>query len=89
VHALSGERFGQIAKLRDAYEDMVRSALQEAQHAGVVRKDIEVKYLSLALLGLMNRVMVWYRRGGPLSPHQIGRLLGVLFLAGAAQLPRD
>ena len=49
-----------------------------------MRKDIEVKYLSLALLGLMNRVMVWYRRGGPLSPNQIGRLLSVLFLAGAA-----
>ena len=83
VHALSEERFGQIAKLRDAYENMVRSVLQEAQHAGVVRQDIEVKYLSLALLGIMNRVMVWYRRGGPLSPSQIGRLLSVLFLAGA------
>lgn len=84
VHALSEERFGQMAKLRDAYENMVRSVLQEAQHAGVVRTDIEVKYLSLALLGIMNRVMVWYRRGGPLSPSQIGRLLSVLFLAGAA-----
>ena len=84
MHALSEERFDQIAKLRDAYENMVRSVLQEAQHAGVLRKDIEVKYLSLALLGLMNRVMVWHRRGGPLSPNQIGRLLSVLFLAGAA-----
>lgn len=83
VHALSEERFGQIAILRDAYENMVRSILQEAQHAKVVRHDIEVKYLSLALLGIMNRVMVWYRRGGPLSPNQIGRLLSVLFLAGA------
>jgi TetR/AcrR family transcriptional regulator, cholesterol catabolism regulator len=84
VHALSEDRFGQIAKLRDAYENIVRSVLQEGQDAGAVRKDIEVKYLSLALLGIMNRVMVWYRRGGPLSPSQIGRLLGVLFLTGAA-----
>ncbi len=84
MHALSEERFGQIMKLRDAYENVVRSVLQEAQDAGVLRKDIEVKYLSLALLGIMNRVMVWYRRGGPLSPSQIGRLLGVLFLRGAA-----
>ena len=36
----------------------------------------------------MNPMMVWYRGGGPLSPNQIGRLLSVLFLAGAAQLPR-
>jgi AcrR family transcriptional regulator len=84
MHALSEERFRQIMKLRDDYEILVRSILREAQDAGVLRRDIEVKYLSLTLLGIMNRVMIWYRRGGPLSPHQIGRLLGVLFLGGAA-----
>jgi hypothetical protein len=42
-----------------------------------------VKYLCLSLLGLMNRVEVWYRRGGPLSPHEFGQLLGVIFLTGA------
>jgi AcrR family transcriptional regulator len=83
MHALSEERFDQIMKLRDAYENLVRSVLQQAQDAGVLRPDIEAKYLSLALLGIMNRVTVWYRRGGPLSPNQIGRLLSVLFLAGA------
>lgn len=83
MHALSEDRFGQIMKLRDDYESMVRSVLQEAQDAGVVRSDIEAKYLSLTLLGIMNRVMIWYRRGGPLSPNQIGRLMGMLFLAGA------
>jgi AcrR family transcriptional regulator len=83
MHALSEERFDQIMKLRDAYENMVRSELQQAQDAGTLRQDIEAKYLSLALLGIMNRVTVWYRRGGPLSPNQIGRLLSVLFLAGA------
>ena len=84
MFALSEKRFEQVMKLRDGYEDLVRSVLQEAQDAGVVRQDIEAKYLCLALLGIMNRVTVWYRRGGPLSPHQIGRLLGVLFLSGAA-----
>jgi hypothetical protein len=49
-----------------------------------LRQDIEAKYLALVLLGITNRVMIWYRRGGPLSPQQIGRLLGVLFLEGAA-----
>jgi AcrR family transcriptional regulator len=84
MHTLSEKRFEQIMKLRDGYENLVRSELRQAQDAGVLRQDIEVKYLSLALLGIMNRVMVWYRRGGPLSPNQIGRLLGVLFLGGAA-----
>jgi len=84
MHALSTDRFARIMRLRDAYESRVRSVLREAQDAGVLRQDIEAKYLSLALLGIMNRGMVWYRRGGPLSPNQIGRLLSVLFLAGAA-----
>jgi AcrR family transcriptional regulator len=84
MRALSDARRAQVLKLRDAYENVVRSVLQEAQDAGVLRKDIEVKVLCLILLGLMNRVMVWYRRGGPLSPNQIGRLVAVLFLGGAA-----
>jgi AcrR family transcriptional regulator len=84
MHALSAERLEQVMQLRDTYENLVRSVLQQAQDAGVLRQDIEVKYLCLVLLGLMNRVMVWYRRGGPLSPNQIGRLLAVIFLSGAA-----
>ena len=84
MHALSEQRFEQIMKLRDGYEHMVRSVLRDAQNAGIVRQDIDAKYLCLALLGIMNRVMVWYRRGGPLSPNQLGRLLGTLFLGGAA-----
>ncbi|MBZ5632141.1 MAG: TetR family transcriptional regulator [Acidobacteriia bacterium] len=84
MHALSEKRFEQVMKLRDAYENFVRSVLQEARDAGVLRQDIEVKYLSLALLGIMNRVTVWYRRDGPLSPNQVGRLLAALFLSGAA-----
>jgi AcrR family transcriptional regulator len=86
MHALSEQRLEQVMKMRDAYENLVRSVLREAQDAGVVRKDIDVKILSLALLGIMNRVTVWYRRGGPLSPHQIGRLMAALFLGGAAAL---
>jgi len=84
VHALSPARREEVVKLRDTYENLVRSVLREAQDAGILRQDVEVKYLCLALLGLMNRVMVWYRRGGPLSPHQVGRLFGVVFLSGVS-----
>jgi TetR/AcrR family transcriptional regulator, cholesterol catabolism regulator len=83
MHALSEARREQILKLRDTYENLVRSVLQQAQGAGVLRADVDVKYLCLILLGLMNRVTVWYRRGGPLSPNQIGRLFAAIFLSGA------
>ena len=62
----------------------MRSVLEHAQGAGVLRQDIPVKYLSLHLLGMMNRVEVWYRPKGSLSPAQIGELLGSIFLSGAA-----
>jgi len=84
MRALSEERLAQVISLRDAYEDLVRSVLEQAQGAGVLRQDIPVKYLSLHLLGMMNRVEVWYRPGGSLTPAQIGELLGVIFLSGAA-----
>jgi hypothetical protein len=73
-----------VASLREGYVDLVRSVLRDAQSAGALRADIDVRYLTLALLGLLNRVLVWYRRRGPLSPAQLGELLAKIFLAGAA-----
>jgi len=84
MHALSEDRLAQVLALRHQHENLVRSVLQEAQSAGVLRDDVDAKYLCLALLGMMNRVTVWYRSGGPLSPSQVGQLFGVIFLTGVA-----
>jgi TetR/AcrR family transcriptional regulator, cholesterol catabolism regulator len=85
MHLLSHERRAQVLALRSAYENLVRSVLQESQRAGLLRPDIDVKYLCLNLLGLMNRVEVWYRPGGPLSPKDLGELMGIVFLTGAVR----
>jgi len=84
MHALSGERLKEVIALRDAYEELVRSVLHEARQAGVLRDDIGVKYLCLILLGLLNRVEMWYRRDGALSPDQLARVFEAIFLTGAA-----
>ena len=89
MRALSEGRLAQVISLRDAYEDLVRSVLEQGQDAGVLRRDIPVKYLSLHLLGMLNRVEVWYRANGALTPAQIGDLLAVIFLSGAAAVPGD
>ena len=83
MRALSAPRLAEVIALRDAYERLVRTAIADAQQAGVLRNDIPAKYLSLYLLGLMNRVEVWFRRSGPLSPVQLGDLLLTIFLMGA------
>jgi TetR/AcrR family transcriptional regulator, cholesterol catabolism regulator len=82
MHSLSPVRRAQVVALRDRYEDLVRSVLESAQSTGALRADIGVKYLSLGLLGLVNRVLVWYRRRGPLSPAELGQLLAAIFLSG-------
>jgi AcrR family transcriptional regulator len=84
MYSLSKDRLESVASLREGYVDLVRSVLRDAQSAGALRADIDVRYLTLALLGLLNRVLVWYRRRGPLSPAQLGELLAKIFLAGAA-----
>ena len=83
MHALSGDRLQEVIALRDAYEDLVRSVLTDACNAGVLRTDIGVKYLCLILLGLLNRVELWYRSSGPLSPGQLACVFEAIFLAGA------
>ena len=84
MSCLSTERLHEVTALRDAYETLARSVLHEAQRAGVLRQDVPVKYLCLALLGLLNRVLVWFRPNGPLSPAQIGELFAAIYLTGAA-----
>lgn len=84
MSCLSPKRLDEVTALRDAYEALVRSVLDEAQIARVLREDIHVKYLSLALLGLLNRVLVWFRPNGALSPEQIGALFANIYLTGAA-----
>jgi len=84
MHALSGARLKEVIALRDAYEELVRTVLQDARKAGALRDDISVKYLCLILLGLLNRVEMWYRRDGALSPDQLARVFEAIFLTGAA-----
>jgi AcrR family transcriptional regulator len=88
MHALSGVRLKEVIALRDSYEGLVRTVLRDARKAGVLRDDISVKYLCLILLGLLNRVELWYRRDGALSPDQLARVFEAIFLDGVAASPQ-
>jgi AcrR family transcriptional regulator len=82
MHFLSGQRLTEVIALRDGYEDLVRRVLREGRRAGVLRDDISVKYLCLILLGLLNRVELWYRRDGGLSPDELALVFESVFLNG-------
>ncbi len=86
---LSEARLQQVVSTRQSYKRLLDSVLLDAQRAGVLRGDLDVKHLALGLVGMMNRVEMWYRRGGPLSTQQLGDLFASVFLTGTLRLPQD
>ncbi|MBV8728662.1 MAG: TetR family transcriptional regulator [Acidobacteriia bacterium] len=89
MRALSKDRLAEVVARRDAYERLVRSILLDAQKGGVLRSDIPAKYLCLYLLGLMNRVEIWFRPSGPLSPRELAEIFISIFLTGTSGVIDD
>lgn len=72
---------------RDAYEAMFRAEVADAQASGAVRTDVDARALTLAMLGLLNWTVFWYRSDGELAADEIASLLLTILLEGA--IPRD
>lgn len=87
MKSLSGRRRQALVRLRDAYEERLMRVLEEGQQQGVVRADVPVRYLRLALLNLLNWTLYWYRPDGPLGPAELAELLTSVFLDGVR--PRE
>lgn len=83
LRSLSEPRRQQIVKARDAYEARVRGVIVTEQAEKRLRSDVNPKYLTLALLNLLNWTIFWYQPGGALGPEQLGRLLASIFIEGA------
>lgn len=83
LRALSPPDQREIIDLRRRYENLLESAITEAQDAGVVRSDLPAYMLKLALLNLLNWSIFWYQPGGSLDPRGIGEFLAHVFLEGA------
>jgi TetR/AcrR family transcriptional regulator, cholesterol catabolism regulator len=85
LRSLSQERRSEVLRLRDHYEGMIRKAIAEEQQGGQLRGDIEAKYLSLALLNLLNWTIFWFDPQGSLSATELASMLSTIFLDGAQQ----
>lgn len=83
VRALSPERLAQIVNLRKRHQARVRQAIEAGQKAGAFRGDTPARFLGLMLEGLMDRTVVWYRRGDGCKPAELGRYFAEIFLHGA------
>jgi AcrR family transcriptional regulator len=81
--SLSEARRLEVIKARDAYEKRVRDVIQGELAQGRLRTDIDVKYLALSLLNLLNWTIFWYQPGGSLEPEQLADMLATIFIEGA------
>ena len=87
LRALSSRHHEEVLRLRKQYGGLVRSVLEEAQSAGMVRGDISAKYLYLALLNVLNWAVLWFRGDQELPADRLSGLFTPVFLDGAAALP--
>jgi TetR/AcrR family transcriptional regulator, cholesterol catabolism regulator len=83
LRGLAPARQRRVVKLRDKYEALLRSVVEESQAAGRLRTDIDSKMLTLGLLNLLNWTIFWFRPGGEYSSQQVADALTSLFLQGA------
>jgi TetR/AcrR family transcriptional regulator, cholesterol catabolism regulator len=83
LRALSAEHLAEVVEQRDAYEALLRHAIETDQRAGRVRGDHDAKYLTLALLNVLNWTIFWFDPDGDRTPEDLGVLLADVFLSGA------
>jgi AcrR family transcriptional regulator len=87
LRVLSPERRADIVERRGRYEELLRTAIAADQEDGRLRTDIDPKYLTLALLNLLNWTIWWFQPDGDLGAPELGDLLADIFLDGARPRP--
>lgn len=83
LRAMSPERGAAVRAKRDHYEATVVEIIRAEQDAGGLRPDVDPRFLTLALLNLMNWTIFWYRPDGDLTIDELAEHFTTLFLEGA------
>lgn len=91
--SLDPKRRAYIVEERDRYDSFLRELIARGQAEGLIRKDLDPKIATLAMLGMMNWTYQWYRVGGGMDSETIGRqfadfILGTLVFGTATKARR-
>ncbi len=79
-HALTGERREELQRIRERWEAVWRSILEEGFHAGTFRAADPITLRGV--LGIFNYSWVWFHPDGPLSSNEVADKLVDLVLRG-------
>jgi AcrR family transcriptional regulator len=81
---LSPERRAAIAAQGDEYLDYVRELLADGQREGLIAPELDVKLVSVGIVGMLNSAWLWYQPNGVLPRDQIADEFVKLIVAGVA-----
>ena len=68
--------------MRARYETLWRDQLAAGQKKGLIRSDIDVRYLTLSLLNLLNWTIFWYEPTGRMSPTELAEVFFAVYVEG-------
>lgn len=81
---LSPERQALIAAEGDLYLDFVRELLTQGQEEGVIARELDVRLISIGIVGMVNSAWLWYQPGGSRSTDEIAAEFVKVIVAGVA-----
>jgi AcrR family transcriptional regulator len=69
-----------------AYAKLWRQLLKDAQAARLLRSDVNLSIMRMAIVGALNSATGWFR-AGKLPAHEVGRQMSLILLRGMAAQP--
>lgn len=81
-------KFARILGLRNKYERILRSWIDEGIEMGLFRP-LDSKMAGFAILGALNWAARWYKPGGEFTPAQVGKEFAEIFVRGMLKAGRE
>ncbi|CQR84929.1 TetR family transcriptional regulator [Paracoccus aminovorans] len=81
---LGSGSYSRLAATAERYRDSVRSLIDDAKEAGLIRPEVDTHLLMLAIDGMTGCAYFWYREQGALRPAEIGDAFRDMLLGGVA-----
>jgi len=77
-----GDKYQKLyTKKRDRFESHIRNVLREGMKKGVFRKG-DIKFMSFAILGMLNWMVIWYDPEGKWGANKLKREFSEMILSG-------
>lgn len=81
---LSPKKRSQVMGDRDSYSGYLRNIIARGQQLKKFDTELDVKLASFDVFGVITSYSRWYKPGGPLTPHMLGRESAAFVLASVA-----